>query len=257
MKTLAVVTALVFGVGAAGCQSAPETTESQGPVKFDYDSLGLKWLPIPAGSFLMGCSPSDEVCHKDESPQHKVTLSAFEMMETEVTETQFVAVMGFNPSDHAWAPGDAPYPVDDATWFNSNVFCKAVGGRLPTEAEWEYAARAGTTTRHYCGDDSACLKDIACYSHNSGNRKCPIKSFKPNAFGLYDMLGNVWEWTNDWFEDSYYARSPELNPQGLDNGDRKSVRGGGYNGFGGLRVSLRSNQEADGHGGNKGFRCVR
>jgi formylglycine-generating enzyme required for sulfatase activity len=226
-------------------------------VEFDINSLGLTWVAIPAGSFTMGCSPSDEVCHKDESPQHKVTLSAFQMLETEVTEAQFVAVMGFNPSDHYWSAAGPAYPVDDATWFHADVFCKAVGGRLPTEAEWEYAARAGTGTRHYCGQDSECLRDIACYSQNSGNKKCIVKKFKPNAFGLYDMLGNVWEWTNDWFGDHYYATSPELNPQGLENGDRKSVRGGGYNGFGGLRVSLRSNQEADGHGGNKGFRCVK
>ena len=117
----------------------------------------LKWISIPGGTFQMGCSPNDDNCSSDESPVHQVTISAFEMLETEVTEGQYEAERGENPSYNYGAGGGIDNPVESVDWSEAKAFCEAIGGRLPTEAEWEYAARGGTTTRYYCGDDSSCL----------------------------------------------------------------------------------------------------
>ncbi len=157
----------------------------------DGSCMGCGWIPIPAGTFQMGCSPNDSGCTSKEEPSHAVTLSAFEMLETEVTEAQYLAVMGTNPSCNYNEGGGPDNPVECVTWFNAKAFCEAVGGRLPTEAEWEYAARGGTTTKYYCGDLVSCLTGIAWYGLNSDGKLHSVKGKTANAYGLYDMLGNV------------------------------------------------------------------
>ena len=169
-------------------------------------------------------------------------MSSFQILETEVTEAQYSAVMDANPSCNGGAGRGADSPVECVNWFNARTFCEAIGGRLPTEAEWEYAARGGTTTRYYCGDDAECLDDIAWYDNNSSLVKHSVKGKAPNAFGLYDMLGNVWEWTADWYDSEYYSSSPANDPHGPESGNFRVLRGGGLGHDGGytaLRVSNR------------------
>jgi formylglycine-generating enzyme required for sulfatase activity len=185
----------------------------------DGHGIENKWVPIPGGTFQMGCSTGDYECDEDEFPRHSVTLSGFEMLETEVTQAQFEAVMKWDPSCNYGGGGGADSPVECVDWFRAKDYCEAIGGRLPTEAEWEYAARGGTTTKYYCGDAPECLNDIAWYDENSSVIKQPVRKKWPNAYGLYDMLGNVMEWTNDWYYSDYYYFSPSSNPQGPESSD--------------------------------------
>ena len=231
-------------------------------VEFEFDSvtdLQLVWVPIPGGTFDMGCSPGDTECQDDEYPVHAVTLSPFEMLETEVTERQYFAVTGKSPSYQELGEN---YPVERVTWFEAKLFCDKVGGRLPTEAEWEYAARAGTTTRYYCGEDMGCLDEIAWSVYNSDNVKHEVGGMKPNDYGLHDMLGNVFEWTADRYGANYYATFPDKNPQGPDNGTSRVVRGGSYYAWMEtdphyLRVSNRFSMKPSVTTTDVGIRCCR
>jgi formylglycine-generating enzyme required for sulfatase activity len=217
---------------------------------------GVTWVAIPGGTFQMGCSAGDSNCGVDEKPVHQVTLSGFEMLETEITEGQFLAVMGSNPSQHFNGASGPNMPVENINWSYAEAFCKAIGGRLPTEAEWEYAARGGTTTRYYCGDASTCLSGIAWYYANSGNSKQPVKGKTANAYGLYDMLGNVWEWTNDWY--GSYPTGAQTNPPGPDSGTSRVVRGHDFgNGDGELSVSYRFDILPSNNLPHLGGRCAR
>lgn len=213
------------------------------------------WITIPAGSFTMGCSPNDELCDADESPAHTVQLAGFQMTETEITQQQYAKEIGANP---AWY-GDCPNcPIEFVTWAEAKAFCEAVGGRLPTEAEWEYAARAGVSTRYTCGDDPACLELAAWDKFNAGSRTHPAKQKQPNAFGLYDVLGNVWEFTNDYYAANYYQGSPAQNPPGPATGQYRVMRGGSwYSGESNARVSNRFEGDTVGRYANFGFRCAK
>jgi len=146
---------------------------------------GLTYLWIPPGNFTSGCSPGDNECFPDEYPPRKVTLTrGFWLGKTEVTQAAFERLMGYNPSVF-----EGPdLPVEYVSWVEADQYCRTVGGRLPSEAEWEYAARAGTTGSRYGN-----LDEIAWYWGNSRSTH-PVGQKKPNAFGLYDMLGNVVEW---------------------------------------------------------------
>ncbi|MBN2362372.1 MAG: formylglycine-generating enzyme family protein [Deltaproteobacteria bacterium] len=213
------------------------------------------WIPITGGTYEMGCSPNDTDCDSDESPRHSVTISAFEMTATEITQEQYQAVTGSNPSDHTGCP---TCPVESVTWQNARDFCAAVGGRLPSEAEWEYAARAGTTTKYYCGDDAACLDGIAWYNDIETMWTHPVGQKTPNAFDLYDMLGNVYEWNADWYGWSYYASSPLQDPTGPATGTDRVLRGGSYPYSDRvLRASHRFGDTPDRKLNDIGFRCAR
>jgi len=232
-------------------------------VRFEFDNvaeLALTWVPIPGGTFDMGCSPGDTQCNDDEFPVHAVKLSPFDMLKTEVTESQYLAVTGVAPSCNTKTEGGDDYPVECVVWHHANAFCEKVGGRLPTEAEWEYAARGGTTTKYYCGDDPACLYKIAWGNGNSDGHKHEVGRRVPNAYGLYDMLGNVHEWTADWHGSDYYGVSHEHDPKGPGTGSYRVHRGGGF--YGGsdvnLRVSYRNGAFPSLSSGYfLGFRCVR
>jgi len=179
-------------------------------------------------------------------------------LETEVTEAQYEAVKGENPSCDAGAGGGPNSPVECVDWFQSKGFCEAVDARLCTEAEWEYAARGGTTTKYYCGDDFSCLDDIAWHKDNSASHKHDVKGQAPNDFGLYDMLGNVWEWTADWYSPGYYSVSPANDPQGPDAGTGRLDRGGSFNySVTDHRVSFRGYSPPAGSWDYVGFRCCR
>jgi formylglycine-generating enzyme required for sulfatase activity len=209
------------------------------------DRLTYVW--IPPGKFTMGCSPEDDEAFDDEKPARDVTITkGFWIGQTPVTQEAYQRVMGKNPSDFK----GATMPVESITWFEANEYCRAVGGRLPTEAEWEYAARAGDRHSRY-GE----LESVAWYRHNSEQKTHEVGQMAPNAWGLYDTLGNVSEWTSDWYADN--LPSAFVDPAGPPNGQHRALRGGSWcSDSRGARVSLRDWGAPGGRYFNFGFRCV-
>ena len=203
-----------------------------GPKKRLVVSLGtgvnMEFILIRPGSFTMGSNDGDD----DEKPVHKVTITRpFYIGKYEVTQEQWQAVMGTNPSSFK-GPRN---PVENVSWNGCRDFLtklreKAPGRsfRLPTEAEWEYACRAGSTTKFHFGDDEGALSEYAWYTGNSGSKTHPVGTKKPNAFGLYDMHGNVQEWCQDWHAKDYYLLSPSEDPQGPATVGSRVLRGGSW-----------------------------
>jgi formylglycine-generating enzyme required for sulfatase activity len=217
--------------------------------------FGLTWIALDGGEFTMGCSPNDADCEDNENPRHLVTLAPFAITATEVTQAQYLAAMGINPSFFIECDD---CPVEQVTWFDAASFCAAAGGRLPTEAEWEYAARGGTNAKFYCGDDAACLAEAAWDLDNADLATHPVAQMAPNAFGLYDMLGNVWEWVSDWYNAEWYTGSPSDNPAGPDAGAERVLRGGAWNNESFyLRVSFRNYDIPTDLSRAGGIRCAR
>lgn len=235
----------------------------------------IDMVEIPAGHFMMGA--------KDEpdAPYHEVAVDAFRMDRSLITQEQFQQIMGDNPS--RWK-GSAN-PVEQVRWSDAVRFCnkrseleglqpcydlktwkcdfKANGYRLPTEAEWEYACRAGTTTEYFFGPTAGRLGDYAWFEKNSRGRPHPVGQKKPNPWGLLDICGNVWEWCNDFYQVDYYQHSPRENPQGPSEGRTKVLRGGAFRfSADNCRSGYRYNENpgyADVCFGYDiyGFRCVR
>jgi formylglycine-generating enzyme required for sulfatase activity len=215
-------------------------------LEFETNSIGIKLVLIQPGEFMMGSRDGDT----DEKPPHKVKIAKpFYLGVTEVTQEQYERVMGTNPSEFK---GDPRRPVESVSWEDAVEFCRKLTERerssgksgqtyrLPTEAEWEYACRAGTTTKWCCGDDESALADYAWYSVNAGEKTHAVAQKKPNAWGLYDMHGNVWEWCADWYGEDYYAASPREDPTGPAAGSRRVIRGGGwFRGAGLCRAAFR------------------
>ena len=212
-------------------------------VRVFLNTLTMKMLAIPGGAFMMGSDKGGA----DEKPAHQVSLSAFQMSETEITQSQYQGIMGANPS---FFKGASNNPVDRVTWFDAITFCNRLsekaklepcytlasgecdysknGFRLPTEAEWEYACRAETGGDYYTGDGPANLGRAGWYVDISADKTHPVGQKAPNAWKLFDMHGNVWEWTNDWYAKDYYANSPKQNPSGPASGSEKVLRGGSW-----------------------------
>jgi formylglycine-generating enzyme required for sulfatase activity len=203
---------------------------------------GLKYVWIPPGTFMMGCSPGDSECDDNEKPSHQVAITkGFWLGQTEVTVGAYKRFARETGRAMPEAPnfnrgwGNEQMPVVNVGWDDAVAYCGWAGGRLPTEAEWEYAARAGSTEACY-----GPLDDIAWYDRNSGGRTHEVGQKRPNAFNLYDMLGNVWEWVSDWYDKKYYTGSPERDPRGPGQGEDRVFRGGSWYGFPrGARVSDR------------------
>lgn len=178
---------------------------------------GLKHVWIPPGAFQMGCSPNDKECGRDEKPMHRVTITkGFWMGRTEVTvgaHKRFIAASGrqmprapsFNSS---WANDNMP--IVNVNWNEAHDYCSWAEGRLPSEAQWEHAARGGNTEARF-----GPLDVVAWYHGNSGNRAHQVARHHANAFGLFNVLGNVWEWVADWYDENYYQKSPSQDPPGL------------------------------------------
>ncbi|MBM4038766.1 MAG: DUF1080 domain-containing protein, partial [Planctomycetes bacterium] len=222
-----------------------ETAKALGvPIEQDIALGGgvkMTFVLIPAGEFLMGSppttSPEKLVAayggkleeYEGEFPQHRVNLSRpFWMTKTEVTQEQFMAITQTNPSANKDKPS---YPVENVDWNQASSFAKMLGGRLgktlrlPTEAEWEYACRAGTPTEFYWGDDTSNLADFACCGVKS---TAPVGTKKPNTWGLCDTAANVWEWCEDWFDK--YAAGAQSDPRGAPAGSARVLRGGSWGG---------------------------
>ncbi len=208
---------------------------------------GLTYVWIPPGNYTYGCSPGDKQCFKNEFPLRKLTLTrGFWLGQTEVTQRAYGKVTNLYPSSFDGMDN----PVDLVTWYDADDYCTAIGGRLPTDAEWEYAARAGSTAARYGN-----LDEIAWYFGNSDYSTHPVAQKKPNAFGLYDMLGNVVEWTDTWY--TTQINQENINPKGPSYAEYKTLRGGGWFDEPRLvRVSYRSHVEPDDTDYNIGFRCV-
>jgi formylglycine-generating enzyme required for sulfatase activity len=179
---------------------------------------GLTYVWIPPGTFQMGCSPGDGECYDDERPVHEVKISnGFWMGQTEVTQAAWEHVMGNNPS----RVKRLDLPIQAIGWNDARTYCQTAGMRLPTEAEWEYAARAANTASRYGN-----IGDIAWYGGNSGDSPHEVGGKPANAWGLYDTLGNVWEWVADWADD--YTASSATDPQGPATGASRVLRGGAW-----------------------------
>ena len=237
----------------------------------------LEMVELPGGKFMMGSPDSDAAAPDDEKPQHEVSVSSFRMATTPVTVALYSELMG----QRERAAADDRLPVTDVSWHDAVEFCnrlstrsgyracytrdgnawrcdwQADGYRLPTEAEWEYACRAGSTTRYSFGDDAAALGDYAWYHQNSGGSVQPVAGKLPNAWGLYDLHGNVWEWCWDWYG-PYVALASRDPREPAKSSGKRVLRGGS---FAFPHVDLRS----AGRGGGKpehrdrgrGFRCIR
>jgi formylglycine-generating enzyme required for sulfatase activity len=193
------------------------------------DGIKLEMVSLPAGKFTMGSSKSDS-----EKPPHQVKVNSFAIGKYPITQAQYQAVMGNNPSRFKNNPQN---PVEQVSWNDAKAFCQKLSQitgktyRLPTEAEWEYACRAGTTTRYYFGDNANQLGNYAWGRENSNSTTHPVGQKKPNGWGLYDMSGNVWEWCEDDWHDSY-KNAPDDGTAWIDNDNRsqsrKCLRGGSW-----------------------------
>jgi len=250
---------------------------------------GLKYVWIPPGTFMMGCSPEDPGCVDDEKPAHRVTLTqGFWIGQTEITVGAYKRFVGATGNGMPPEPkfdakslnpgwGNDAMPVVNLNWANAQNYCSWAGGRLPTEAEWEYAARGGTTSPRYGN-----LEDVAWYADNSGqshidsttiwnqNQKTYFQKLdengdglhevaqkSPNPYGLFDMLGNASEWVRDWYDAHYYPNSPAQDPPGPPAGTQRILRGWcWFNSPFTVRVSHRGPSDPNTKGNACGARCV-
>ncbi|MCA2668449.1 MAG: SUMF1/EgtB/PvdO family nonheme iron enzyme [Microcystis sp. M114S2] len=193
------------------------------------NGLTLEMVGLPAGQFLMGSLSGDPNAQSHEKPQHQVKVNSFAIGKYPVTQAQYQAVMGTNRSHFSNNPQN---PVEKVSWDDAQAFCQKLSQitgktyRLPTEAEWEYACRAGTTTRFYFGDDANQLGDYAWYIGNSQKTTHPVGQKKPNAWGLYDMSGNVWEWCEDNWHNNYIG-APKDGSAWLTNDNHSQILRGG------------------------------
>jgi formylglycine-generating enzyme required for sulfatase activity len=223
----------------------------------------MEMLCVPAGTFVMGCTASNQYeCFGNENPAHSVTLTqAFYMGRYEVTQGQWVAKMGSNPSYFQGQPDSASRPVERVSWDTIQGYLNVTSMRLPSEAEWEYACRAGTTTAFSNGSsDDATVVNIAWYAINTKNQTHAVGGKSANALGLHDMLGNAWEWVNDWYDGTYYSVSPSTNPLGPVSGTDRMFRGGSWrDDTNYVRSASRYSYAPSnsGSGANVGFRVVR
>jgi len=189
--------------------------------EYRHNQTGMEFVLIPGGTFMMG-SPTTEIDRSDNEVQHQVTLSPYLISKTEVTQAVWQAVMDSNPS---YFKG-TDRPVEQVSWDDCMAFCEKTGLALPTEAQWEFACRAGTQTAYYFGNDKSSLENYAWYNHNSSSQTHPVAQKQPNAYGLYDMVGNVWEWCYDWYDDC--SRSSVTNPTEPTSGAYRVRRGGSW-----------------------------
>jgi formylglycine-generating enzyme required for sulfatase activity len=283
LKRVAVCLPAAAVLGLVGPVTRAE--DPGGHPKEVVNSIGIKLVLVPGGKFVMGMPKTEKHLYGNEA-EHEVEITgAFYVGAFEVTQGQYERVMGNNPSRFSPAgPGrdkvrgmdTASFPVEEVEWAGAVEFCEKLSAllgeakagrkyRLPTEAEWEYACRAGTRTRFAFGDDLT-LEQANFEGNFVGGGPPPEKwlgrtsrvgSYKPNAWGLYDMHGNVWEWCADWYQPDYYAKSPGKDPPGPEkgSGDRRVRRGGNYGTLGlHARSGARFPYQADKSG--TGFRVV-
>lgn len=229
--------------GAMENEEIAVDSNEDGSLVFNVKGVEFKMIRVEGGEFMMGATAEKGGdAWDDEEPAHRVSLDSYYIGETQVTQALWKAVMGNNPSN--WK-GDN-LPVETISWNDCQEFIRKLNqltGRifaLPTEAQWEFAARGGKFSKGYKYAGSDNLNEVAWFGDNSNSQTHPVVQKKPNELGLYDMSGNVWEWCNDWYHSNYYQSSPERNPQGPTSGVSRVLRGGGWiNDARGCRVSIR------------------
>jgi formylglycine-generating enzyme required for sulfatase activity len=265
---------LVVLMFAAGCAGRPPAVKkaADGPGASIKTEDGAEMVLIPAGEYPMG-SP-DRQGQNDERPQHRVYVSAFYIDRYEVTNRIYKRFLEETGNDEPPYWNDPKYdapdqPVVGVTFYDAQAYARWAGKRLPTEAEWEKAARGGLVgTRYAWGDDTPDADGTYRANYDPGNRvgsdadgyafTAPVGSYPPNGYGLYDMAGNVWEWCNDRYVPDYYSDSPASDPKGPDAGATRVLRGGSWFGrddF--LRASARYHLSATTAYDNVGFRCAK
>ena len=236
------------------------------------NALGMTFVRLPAGNFIMGTlsEATDALLNhypeaprewfRAETPQHLVTISQpFYLSMHPVTQAQWEAVMGNNPSQFK---GFSARPVENVSWNDAQQFLMRLSAAddrytyaLPTEAQWEYACRAGSTSAHSFGDNEAHLGDYAWYRDNADGTTHPVGEKRPNAWGLYDMHGNVWEWCQDWY--SEYTADSMTDPGGPNAGVARVIRGGSWDSEAQYaRSARRERYQANGQSQILGFRCL-
>jgi formylglycine-generating enzyme required for sulfatase activity len=248
------------GLASRGLQIANKLAEQNAKTvkqlideQYFTNSLGMKFRLIPAGIFIMG-SPETEEDRFDDEEQHEVMISqAFWMGVREVTQWQYQKVMGTNPS--RFQGYSSNHPIETVSWYDAVEFCKRLSEfpvekkdsrvyRLPTEAEWEYACRAGSTTAFSFGEGSQSLGEYAWFMNNSKWKTHPVGRKKANAWGLYDMHGNVWEWCSDWYGE--YPKGAGSDPRSPEEGSARVLRGGSV--FDGIPECRSANRAASSGG---------
>ncbi|MBR4312792.1 MAG: formylglycine-generating enzyme family protein [Bacteroidaceae bacterium] len=199
---------------------------------YTVNGVSFTMVDVEGGTFTMGAtSEQGSDAKSDEKPAHKVTLNNYSIGETEVTQALWQAVMGTNPSNFK---GDLQCPVEQVSWNDCQTFIKKLNQltgenfRLPTEAEWEYAARGGKSSKGYKYSGSNTIGDVAWYTSNSSSKTHAVKTKQPNELGIYDMSGNVYEWCSDWYDHDYYSSSAQTNPTGPSSGSSRVLRGGSW-----------------------------
>ncbi len=249
----------------------------------------VEMIAVTGGSFEMGCGTGQSDCSGVEAPVHTVTLDDFSISKYEITNQEYADFLnaygsstvisgeyagetmieessgytdfGLHNNSGTWEPvtGYENHPVICVTWFGANEFCQYYGGKLPTEAEWEYAARGGTNyTDYYLYSGSDNIEDVAWYDSNSGNATHEVGTKIANQLGIYDMSGNVWELCSDWYNGYYYYSSPTDNPTGPSSGSYRVLRGGGWNYYAtGCRSAYRYRVNPAGSYEYLGFRIAR
>jgi len=247
LRNLLAVSLLSAAFLLPGCESGQKPTTAQTDPfqgktfpKEIKGPLGIEFVLIPAGSFYMGCDSTDASCKKHSQPKHKVTITKpFYLSKYPTTKAQLTLLQ----PNYQYAEKDSAHPANNLRLLEIMFFIHAINNmkgtlkyRLPTEAEWEYAARAGSTTKYWFGDDDAGLKDVAWYWDNASQQPHPVGQKKPNPWGLYDMYGNVGEWVNDWVREDrlegYSTQFEQINPRGFKNipmtALARIVRGGNW-----------------------------
>ncbi|MBR5550854.1 MAG: formylglycine-generating enzyme family protein [Muribaculaceae bacterium] len=198
--------------------------------EIDVNGVKFKMIYVAGGTFTMGATAEQAGYENDETPAHQVTLSDYFIGETEVTQELWYAVMGTNPSNFTRSSRN---PVENVSWHDCQAFIQKLNQltglrfRLPTEAEWEFAARGGNSSKGYKYSGSNRIDDVAWYDGNSGSTTHEVATCYPNELGLYDMSGNVWEWCSDWY--GGYSSMAQTDPSGVGSGSIRVFRGGGWN----------------------------
>ena len=260
--SIADVTTLIDFLLSGNWPSDPEEPEE--PTQpltetFTVNGVSFTMVAVEGGTFLMGATPEQgEEARDNEKPVHQVTLSDYNIGQTEVTQELWLAVMGINPSYHV---GDLQRPVEKVSWVDCQEFITELNRltgrffRLPTEAEWEYAARGGNRSEGFKYAGSNDMDIVSWHSANSNNTTHPVGTKAPNELGLYDMTGNVWEWCNDWY--SRYTGEDQIDPTGPETGNNRVLRGGCWNGGDNYnRISFRDNFTPTGSNSSGGLRLV-
>ena len=271
MRKLIVILALVLITKI----SVSEAVEA-GDLESGLDAQATTLVYVEGGSFMMGSDDYDS--DEDEQPIHEVSVSSFYIGKYQVTQEEWQDVMRNDPSDFE---GDM-LPVDTIDWYDAIEYCNkrsikeglkpcysgfgdnitcdwtANGYRLPTEAEWEYAARGGKKSKGYIYSGSNDLDEVAWYYDNSGDETHPVGEKKANELGIYGMSGNVWEWCWDWYDENYYQQSPKQDPRGPSSGDYRVLRGGSWDYYDDYcRVAYRTYDNPDRRFSDYGLRILR